>query len=87
MDVDREEVISGANTREAVDNLENFYATVPEGPARSYGPMGGPPRNALRRLPTTAADPPPALMNIAEEIDLDSDRPNILPIRRQDQSG
>eukprot|EP00973_Karenia_brevis_P081724 11330215-Karenia_brevis.AAC.1 len=47
--------------------------------------MGGAPRSTLRRLPTTAADPPPALASVAEEIDLDLDRPNILPTRGQDE--
>eukprot|EP00973_Karenia_brevis_P074575 10364022-Karenia_brevis.AAC.1 len=45
--------------------------------------MGGSSRSMLRRLPTTAADPSPALANVAEEIDADLDRPNILPTRGQ----
>eukprot|EP00973_Karenia_brevis_P090508 12402923-Karenia_brevis.AAC.1 len=47
--------------------------------------MGGSPRNLLRRLPTTAADPSPTLADLAEEIDADLDRPNILPTREQDE--
>eukprot|EP00973_Karenia_brevis_P092082 12410674-Karenia_brevis.AAC.1 len=48
--------------------------------------MGGSSRSMLRRTPTTAADPSPALASVAEEIDADLDRPNILPSRRQIES-
>eukprot|EP00973_Karenia_brevis_P047510 6595289-Karenia_brevis.AAC.1 len=61
MDTGKEEVISGANTQEAAESLENFNAPIPESSASSYGPMGGSSRSMLRRLPTTAADPSPAL--------------------------
>eukprot|EP00973_Karenia_brevis_P076295 10596338-Karenia_brevis.AAC.1 len=43
--------------------------------------MGGTSQSMLRRVPTAAADPSPALSTVAEEVEADLNRPNILPTR------
>eukprot|EP00973_Karenia_brevis_P002646 360678-Karenia_brevis.AAC.1 len=48
--------------------------------------MGGSSQSTLGRAPTAAADPSPALSTVAEEIEADLDRPNILPTRERTEA-